>query len=150
MLQFADHNENGIMRLEHFKTIPKEYEEILIQEISNDAFDAKGFLPMRSFSIFIKDSEENIRGGITGTVLFGSLYVDSLWVHKNLQNQGWGSQLIHEAEKIGKEQGALFVTLNTMDWQALPFYQKLGYSIEFTRQGYSKDSKMFLLRKNFD
>ena len=55
---------------------------------------------------------------------------------------------MHEAEKIGREHGALFVTLNTMDWEALPFYQKLGYSIEFTRKGYEKDSKMFMLRKN--
>jgi len=55
---------------------------------------------------------------------------------------------MHEAEKIGREQGALFVTLNTMDWEALPFYQKLGYSIEFTREGYEKESKMFMLRKN--
>jgi len=54
---------------------------------------------------------------------------------------------MHEAEKIGVEQGALFVTLNTMDWEALPFYQKLGYSIEFIREGYEKDSKMFMLRK---
>ena len=53
----------------------------------------------------------------------------------------------YEAEKIGREHGALFVTLNTMDWEALPFYQKLGYSIEFTREGYEKKSKMFMLRK---
>jgi ribosomal protein S18 acetylase RimI-like enzyme len=55
---------------------------------------------------------------------------------------------MYEAEKIGRKHGALFVTLSTMDWEALPFYQKLGYSIEFTRTGYEKDSKMFMLRKN--
>jgi len=102
------------LRLEHHNTIPKEYEEILYQGISSDAFDAKGFLPMRSFSIFIKDQGENVIGGVSGTVLFGSLYVDSLWVNKNLRHQGWGSQLMHEAEKIGREQGVSFVTLNTM------------------------------------
>jgi ribosomal protein S18 acetylase RimI-like enzyme len=55
---------------------------------------------------------------------------------------------MYEAEKIGRKHGALFVTLSPMDWEALPFYQKLGYSIEFTRTGYEKDSKMFMLRKN--
>ena len=55
---------------------------------------------------------------------------------------------MHEAEKAEKEHGALFATLNTMDWEALPFYQKLGYSIEFTREGYEKNSKMFMLRKS--
>lgn len=55
---------------------------------------------------------------------------------------------MHEAEKIGREHPALFITLNTMDWEALLFYQKLGYSIEFPREGYEKHSKMFMLRKN--
>jgi hypothetical protein len=43
---------------------------------------------------------------------------------------------MHEAENLGRKHGASFVTLNTMDWEALPFYQKLGYSIEFTRVGW--------------
>jgi len=135
-------------RLERYNTIPKEYEEILYQEISNSAFEAKGLSPICPFSIFIKDQEENVFGGISGTSFYGSLYVDSLWVNKTLRHQGWGSKLMHEAEAIGKERSAQFVTVNTMDWEALPFYQKLGYSIEFTREGYSKGSKMFMLRKN--
>lgn len=55
---------------------------------------------------------------------------------------------MHEAEKVGRNNAASFVTLNTMDWEALPFYQKLGYEVEFTREGYEKESKMFMLRKN--
>jgi ribosomal protein S18 acetylase RimI-like enzyme len=41
-----------------------------------------------------------------------------------------------------------FVTLTTMDWEALPFYRKLGYEVEFVREGYEKNSKMYALRKN--
>jgi ribosomal protein S18 acetylase RimI-like enzyme len=135
-------------RLEHYNTIPKEYEEILYREISDNAFQAKGLPPIHPFSIFIKDSKEKIFGGVSGTLFYGSLYIDSLWVDKTLRDQGWGTKLIKEAEKIGREQGASFATLNTMDWEALPFYQKLSYSIEFTREGYDKNSKMFMLRKN--
>lgn len=65
-----------------------------------------------------------------------------------IRYQGWGTKLIHEAENAGREQGTTFATVNTMDWEALPFYQKLGYVIEFTREGYVKDSKMFMLRKD--
>lgn len=90
---------------------------------------------------------EQVFGGASGTLFYGSLYVDSLWIDKTLRHQGWGKKLMCEAEKIGKENDALFVTLNTMDWEALPFYQKLGYSIEFVREGYEKNSKMFMLRK---
>ena len=139
---------NESLRLEHYTTIPKGYEEVLYHGISERAFQAKGLSPIRPFSIFIKDQKEQVLGGASGTLFYGSLYVDSLWVDETLRNQGWGKKLMYEAEKIGREHGALFVTLNTMDWEALPFYQKLGYSIEFTRKGYEKDSKMFMLRKN--
>ena len=139
---------NEPFRLEHYTSIPKEYEEVLYHGISKRAFQAKGLSPIRPFSIFIKDQKEQVLGGASGTLFYGSLYVDSLWVDETLRNQGWGKKLMYEAEKIGREHGALFVTLNTMDWEALPFYQKLGYSIEFTREGYEKGSKMFMLRKN--
>jgi hypothetical protein len=58
-------------RLEHYNTIPKEYEEILYQEISNNAFEAKGHPPICPFSIFIKDQEENVLGGVSGTIFYG-------------------------------------------------------------------------------
>ena len=135
-------------RLEYYNSIPKEYEEVLYHGISEGAFQAKGLSPIRSFSIFIKDENEIIVGGASGTLFYGSLYVDSLWVDKALRRQGWGTKLMHEAENVGRKHGASFVTLNTMDWEALLFYQKLGYSIEFTREGYEKGSMMFMLRKN--
>jgi GNAT superfamily N-acetyltransferase len=138
----------SLYHFEHHDTIPKEYEEVLYHGISKEAFHAKGLLPICPFSIFIKDQERNILGGATGTLFYGSLYVDSLWIDKTLRHQGWGTKLMCEAENMGRKQGASFITLNTMDWEALPFYQKLGYSIEFTREGYEKESKMFMLRKN--
>lgn len=134
--------------LEHYDTIPQEYEKILFHGISTDAFNAKGLTPIRQFSVFIKDAKQKVLGGATGVTFYKSLYVDMLWVDKTLRSQGWGTKLMYAAEKIGRERGASFATLNTMDWEALPFYQKLGYSIEFTREGYEKDSKMFMLRKN--
>lgn len=139
---------NKSLHLEHHNTIPKEYEEILYHGISEGAHHAKGLSSIRPFSVFIKDQKENVFGGVSGAIFYGSLYVDSLWIDKILRLQGWGTKLIREAENIGRKQGASFVTLNTMDWEALPFYQKLGYSIEFTREGYEKNSKMFMLRKN--
>lgn len=137
-----------LYHLEYHDAIPKEYEEVLYRGISEEAFHAKGLPPIRPFSIFIKDLKENTLGGASGTLFYGSLYVDSLWIEKALRHQGWGTKLMHEAEKLGRKHGASFVTLNTMDWEALPFYQKLGYSIEFTREGYEKGSKMFMLRKS--
>lgn len=133
---------------ERFDTIPSEYEGILFRGISEYAFQKKGLPPIQPFSIFIKNQKQGILGGVSGVTFYGSLYIDSLWIDKTMRHQGLGTKLMHEAEKIGIERDAKFVTLNTMDWEGLPFYQKLGYSIEFVREGYNENSKMFMLRKN--
>lgn len=89
---------------------------------------------------------QNILGGAKGAILYGNLYVDALWINSKIRHQEWGTKLMAEAETIGREYGCTFATVNTMDWEALPFYQKLGYSIEFTREGFENDSKMYMLR----
>lgn len=139
-----------IYHLEYFDTIPKEYEDVLYHGISEGASQAKGLPHIRPFSIFIKDQTGNVLGGVSWMLFYGSLYVDSLWMDKRLRHQRWGTKLMQEAEQIGRKYGAKFITLNTMDWEALPFYQKLGYSVEFIREGYDKESKMYLLRKNLN
>lgn len=126
---------------------PPNLETILYAGLNDEAVTAKGMNPVSTFGICIKNETQKILGGAKGAVLYGNLYVDSLWINNKIRNQGWGTKLMIEAEKIGKEHGCTFATVNTMDWEALSFYQKLGYNIEFTREGFEKDSKMFMLRK---
>lgn len=123
-------------------------EEALLEGVVQAAAIAKGMSRIRSFAFLIKDSAKAILAGAKGVSLYGCLYVDLLWVVPELRHQGLGSKLIHACEKLGRERGCAFVTLTTMDWEALPFYQKLGYAIEFVREGYEKNSKMYLLRKS--
>ena len=61
------------------------------------------------------------------------LYIDSLWADEALRHQDLGTRLITSAECLGKVKRCLFATVNTMDWEALGFYQKLGCEIEFKR-----------------
>ncbi len=70
-------------------------------------------------------------------------------MEKSLRGNGYGSQLMMAAEKFGKENGCTFAAVNTMDWEALYFYKKLGYEVEFERHGFLKDSVFYFLRKKF-
>jgi hypothetical protein len=36
----------------------------------------------------------------------------------------------------------------TFEWEALDFYKKLGYYVEFARHGFDKDSVFYFLRKD--
>jgi len=125
-----------------------EEENILFEGVVQAAAAAKGMSRILPFAFFIKDARKAILAGVKGVSLYGCLYVDMLWVGPDMRHKGLGSQLIDACEKLGLERHCTFVSLTTMDWEALPFYQKLGYEIEFVREGYEKNSKMYLLRKS--
>ncbi|MBA2711473.1 MAG: GNAT family N-acetyltransferase [Tatlockia sp.] len=123
--------------------------QLLSDGIMNNARQKKGLKPIDFFSCFIRDKDSTILGGCNGCLLYGSLHIDQLWVSENYRCQGLGSQLIKAALRFGKNKGCIFATVNTMDWEALGFYQKAGFIIEFERQGFLKDSKFYFLRLNF-
>lgn len=140
--------EQGNYHFEYQEEPIQEDEQVLNDGISDEAALKKNMDRIKPFRVYIKDANGKVLGGASGTIFYGSLYVDMLWLKEELRHQGLGKKLMMEAEKIGREQKCTFVTLNTMDWEALPFYQKLGYDIEFVREGYVNESRMYLLRKN--
>lgn len=121
--------------------------QVLREGIVAEAFKAKGMGKILPFSFFVKDSEK-ILAGIQGSTLYGCLYTNLLWVAPQLRKQGFGTRLLQRAEDLGRQRKCNFATVTTMDWEALPFYQKLGYHIEYVREGYENNSTMFLLRKD--
>lgn len=138
---------NGDYHFEYQEEPIQEDEQVLNDGISDEAALKKNMARIKPFRVFIKDAHGTVLGGASGTIFYGSLYVDMLWLKEELRYQGLGKKLMMEAEKIGRNKQCKFVTLNTMDWEALPFYQKLGYDIEFVRHGYANESKMYMLRK---
>lgn len=107
-----------------------------------------GFPPATPFAFFIKDTSEKIIAGANGFVLFGAIYTDMLWVDSAYRKKGYARSLMDRIHEYGREQGCTMATLSTMSFQsALGFYQKLGYKIDFEREGYIHNSKGIYLRK---
>ena len=102
---------------------------------------------MRSFNFFIKDSQSQVIGGIAGYTMYGLLYTDMLWIDSKFRNKKWASKLLQTAEQLGRDRKCKFACLVTMSWQALPLYQKHNYSIEYIREGFDRNAKMYILRK---
>lgn len=126
--------------------LPEEIDTVR-EGIIDDAIKAK-MGRMTPFTFLMKDSKKQVLGGVVGYTMYGLLYVDMLWVDSRLRKKGWATKLLHAAENLGKERNCKFVCLVTMSWQALPLYQKLGYEIEFVREGFENNAKMYLLRKS--
>lgn len=81
-------------------------------------------------------------------MFYGSLYVDLLWVESSLRGQGVGRRLMVSVEALAHKHQCHFIAVNTMEWEALDFYLKLGFFVEFERQGFDKGSVMYFLRKD--
>lgn len=104
--------------------------------------------PAYCFGFFIKNDKGEIIAGCNGSVIFGEIYTDQLWVHPEYRKQGLGKRLMEQVHTYGHEVGCKMATVATMSFQnALQFYQQLGYEKEFERLGYAKNSSCILLRK---
>ncbi|MBX9587123.1 MAG: GNAT family N-acetyltransferase [Gammaproteobacteria bacterium] len=122
--------------------------QILYDGLKEHMIAKRDLKPISFFGYFIKDENDNIVGGCNGCFIYGCLVVDTLWVAESLRGQGYGTKLMQKAECIGMENECHFMTVNTMDWEALDFYKKLGFTVEFERKGFDKDSIFYFLRKD--
>ena len=121
--------------------------EILNNGIMEQAEQKKGMKQFDFFAFFLRNEEGTIVGGCAGDNMYGGLFVGQLWVKEQIRGMGYGTKLMQKAEALAKESRCNFMAVNTFDWEALDFYKKLGFFVEFERKGYDKDSIFYFLRK---
>jgi ribosomal protein S18 acetylase RimI-like enzyme len=63
------------------------------------------------------------------------------------RGKGLGQELIDKTELFAKQNHCRYVTVDTFNWQAKTFYEKLGYKIELVYDGYDKGSKFYFFRQ---
>lgn len=69
-------------------------EHVLFEGITHEALLKKDMDRIKPFGIFIKDAFGVVLGGVNGFSCYGCLYVDMLWLKRELRNQGLGKELI--------------------------------------------------------
>ena len=78
----------------------------------------------------IKDEDGKIIAGcLAGNTPWDVGYIDEMWVDEDFRRQGLGSALMLEVERVLKENGCCLILLDTFDWQARGFYEKLDYTL---------------------
>ncbi len=124
--------------------------QILNDGIAKQAKQKKDMKQLDFFAFFIRDENSKIVGGCAGDNMYGCLYVGQLWIDESLRGKGYGTELMRKAEALAKESGCNFMAVNTFDWEALDFYKKFGFFVEFERKGFDNDSIFYFLRKNLE
>lgn len=99
-------------------------------------------------SFCIRNKEDKIIAGCSGSILYGSIYIDQLWVHPDHRNKGLGFELMESVHSCGAGKGCKMSTVCTMNFQeAEDFYLKCGYTMDFERSGYAKNSKCIFMKR---
>lgn len=98
-------------------------------------------------SVYCRDEDNSIIGGLTGKTYWNYLDIEFLWVDENSRKSGVASQLVSLAEEDAKRRGCSFAMLDTYEFQALEFYVKQGY-VQFGQlDGYCDKYERYFLRK---
>lgn len=115
---------------------PQEKEELLT---GLRAYNAQ-FLDLSTFSgdvgVYVRDENGTLLGGLIGVRKGDWLNIDFLWVSETVRGSGVGSQLIRTAEEEARRKGCKHALVDTVSFQARPFYEKQGYRLQMSLQDY--------------
>ena len=80
-------------------------------------------------SVFLRDENGEIRGGVLGNLMGDWLYVGGVWVEKRIRGRGLATKLLIATEQHALSNGCINAALNTFTFQARPLCEKLGYRV---------------------
>ncbi|PZD73624.1 Acetyltransferase [Acaryochloris thomasi RCC1774] len=101
----------------------------------------------RRLAIFLRDTEQQVVGGLVGETSRQWLHVDMLWVHETFRRRGYGSILLSTAEQEAIKQDCRYAYLDTFSFQAPDFYQKCGYVVFGELPDFPEGRSRFFLKK---
>jgi GNAT superfamily N-acetyltransferase len=113
------------------------------------AFNASKAAPSgyRPIAFAIDDDRGNTIGGLSGSTEYGWLFVELLAVPESLRRQGIGTELMRRAEAEAVARGCHSAWLDTFEFQARGFYERLGYTCFGELKNYPAGSRFFMSKR---
>lgn len=86
-------------------------------------------------------------GGLFAYTNWDWLCIAQLWVAESVRGRGVGKQLIGLAEAEARRHGCRHAHVDTFSFQALPFYERLGYRVFGRIENYPAGHARYFLEK---
>lgn len=106
-----------------------------------------GRLDHQPLVLVIEDDDGQIVGGLWGRTAYDWLYVELLVVPESLRGRGVGTDLLQRAEAEAVARGCRNAWLDTFEFQARGFYERLGYTCFAELEHYPRQWSRFFMRK---
>ena len=101
----------------------------------------------RPLILAIHDSDGRVLGGLWGRTAYDWLFVELLFVPDSLRGRGLGSDLIRRAESEAIARGCHSAWLDTFEFQARGFYERLGFTCFAELPNYPAGSARYFMKK---
>jgi ribosomal protein S18 acetylase RimI-like enzyme len=124
-----------------------EESRLLIDSVRSFNRDRTGVALPRTIAYLLRDEAGRVVGGVQGMLWGRMMHIEVLWVDENHRGAGHGSKLMTAIENYGREHGYPLVYLETASFQALPFYEGLGYQVFGELPEITTGHTMFFLKK---
>jgi len=106
-----------------------------------DSFSASVHAPTyheEHYALALRDSAQQVQGGLVGKFVWDWLNINYLWVAEGLRGQAFGQQLLHRAEHEARQRNCAGLFVWTQSWQAPGFYAKCGFTPAVTLPDFPK------------
>lgn len=87
-------------------------------------------------------------GGAAGRTFGNWLHLNTLWVSEQLRGQHTGTRMLEAIEHASKARGCRFCLVDTLNFQAMPFYKKHGYKTQWTQHEYPQTGCRYFMVKH--
>jgi GNAT superfamily N-acetyltransferase len=112
---------------------------------------AVGNATARTLAVLLKEQEtDELIGGLWARSLWGSLYIDIMFVPERLRGIGIGTSLLRRAEQEAIRRGCRQIWTDTYAFQARAFYEKSGFTVFGRLDGPTPIFPRFFLKKALD
>jgi GNAT superfamily N-acetyltransferase len=101
----------------------------------------------RPLVVELRDADGAIAGGLWGATAYGWLFTQLLVVPERMRGLGLGHRLMSLAEDEAMKRGCHAAWLDTFEFQAKAFYERIGYRCFATLPDYPKGSSRYFMRK---
>ena len=109
---------------------------------------AVGNASARTLAILLKKpTTDELIGGLWARSLWGSLYIDIMFVPEVLRRQGIGASLVQRAEHEAIRRECRDMWTDTYAFQACRFYERMGFTVFGRLEGPAPIFPRFFLKK---
>lgn len=102
--------------------------DAIFRALASVSLNVIGPAEPRLLVIPIQQPSGVVVGGLWAVSLFRWLHLEMLFVPEPMRGQGIGAALLAAAETEARGRGCIGIYVDTLSFQAVPFYEKMGFS----------------------